>query len=97
MSSRDQITKITLSFLKDPANMPKDNTLLAGGEEELELPELPEEEVEEDMPKDKKKKKEESKETDEFQPGKPTKRGGGEPLGSGWSRNDLFKKKTGAY
>lgn len=94
-NNRSEITRITLSFLKDPENMPKDNTMQAELEDdELELPEFLEEENNKKIPvKKKKKPKEEDKEeeSDEFVTGQqPT-------IVTGHSKNELFKKKTGVY
>jgi len=87
MADRSQVTKITLAYLKDPKNMPKDNTPESEGlEADLENLELPEE-LE---PLTKKKKK---KDSDKFPLGVPAIEGTGEPGTGGRSQNDLFNKK----
>jgi hypothetical protein len=85
MADRSQVTKITLAYLKDPKNMPKDNTPKPEGlDTDLEDLELPEEEME----------------SDEFKPGSDEmlkNRPGGNPGRNPRSKNDLFKKKKEAY
>ena len=92
MADRSQVTKITLAYLKDPKNMPKDNTPEASLESELEDLELPEELPVEDNGKVKKKKKKE-----QFPTGEMPIIEGGNPGLNPRSKDDLFNKKKEVY
>lgn len=92
MADRSEVTKITLAYLKDPKNMPKDNTPEASLESELESLELPEEEI-----IDTKGKKKKLKKDDKFMKGQPPVIEGGNPGLNPRSQNDLFNKKKEVY
>jgi len=84
MADRSQITKITLAYLKDPKNMPRDNTPKPEElETDLEDLELPEEDENVDFVPG----------SDEMLKNRP----GGNPGRNPRSKNDLFKKKKEAY
>jgi len=83
MADRSQVTKITLAYLKDPKNMPKDNTPKPEElETDLEDLELPEEENDGFKVG-----------SDEAEKNRP----GGNPGRNPRSKNDLFKKKKEVY